>query len=970
MVEKKAKSKRERTEIEFPIVGIGASAGGLESFEQFFRKMPPDSGMAFVVIQHLDPTHVSGLTDLLQRYTKMSVFEATDGAQVRPNSVYVIPPHKDMVLVRGTLQLVDQTRRQAVSNTIDIFFRSLAEERQARAICIVLSGAATDGTSGLEAIKAGLGMAMVQDPVSAKYDSMPRSAIATELADFILPPAEMPEKLISYVQRFYGKPATRLPEAAKEDADSIHKIFFLVRMRTKHDFSGYKLPTLKRRIERRMSVNQFDKISDYIRLLEENPNEVDSLGRDFLINVTSFFREPEAFDSLKEKMKDILKDKTRGSAIRMWTVGCSSGEEAYSLVITIKECMDELGREFRLQAFGSDIDNHAVNRARAGIYPLSIAADVGEERLKRFFISKDNAYHIKREIRETTVFAVQDIINDPPFSKMDLISCRNLLIYLNRDTQKKVIPLLHYAMNTRGILFLGSSETIREFTDLFSELAPKWKIYGRKEQKNPAPMAFPIRPLTQRKHGPPPVETEVVVKAGARQLAEKVLLEALPPSVLIDEKRNVIYVHGEIDKYLKLPRGEIRLSLLEMAREGLRAGLTSAIQEASSQNKEVHRESLRVKSDGGIQLINVSVRPVAGPEEGQGRFVVVFQDAGHPEEQGLVKPGPKTTNAAGARIAELEQELEETRESLHSRIEELETGVEELQSTDEEFQSTNEELQSTNEELLTSQEELQSVNEELVTVNAEQQSTNASLSALNDDLINLFSSTDIAVVFLDEELSVKRYTPTATTLFSLIAIDIGRPIYHITTALAYDNLAEDAKEVLNTLIPVEKEVKTKDGRWFTIRIFPYRTSENAIAGLVLTFVETSRLQKLNQELKAAMDYANSIVATLREPFLILDAELRVISANHAFYRTFQVEPGETEGQLIFHLGDGQWDIPRLRELLEDVLPKNSTFEGFEVDHDFPNVGRRKIILNARQLFIEGGTVSHRVLLAMEDVTER
>jgi len=335
-----------------------------------------------------------------------------------------------------------------------------------------------------------------------------------------------------------------------------------------------------------------------------------------------------------------------------------------------------------------------------------------------------------------------------------------------------------------------------------------------------------------------------------------------------------------------------------------------------------------------------------------------------------VKSGPKITNAAEARIAELEQELEETRESLHSRIEELETGVEELQSTDEEFQSTNEELQSTNEELLTSQEELQSVNEELVTVNAEQQTTNASLSALNDDLINLFSSTDIAVVFLDEELSVKRYTPTATKLFSLIAVDIGRPIYHITTALAYDNLAEDAKEVLSTLIPVEKEVKTKDGRWFTIRILPYRTAENAIAGLVLTFVETSRLQKLNQELKAAMDYANSIVATIREPFLILDAELRVISANHAFYRTFQVEPGETEGQLIFHLGDGQWDIPRLRELLEDILPKNSTFDGFEVDHDFPNVGRRKIILNARQLFVEGGTVSHRVLLAMEDVTER
>ncbi len=967
---KKAKSKRERTEIEFPIVGIGASAGGLESFEQFFRKMPPDSGMAFVVIQHLDPTHVSGLADLLQRYTKMPVFEATDGARVKSNSVYVIPPHKDMALVRGTLQLVDQTRRQAVSNTIDIFFRSLAEERQARAICIVLSGAATDGTSGLEAIKAGLGMAMVQDPVSAKYDSMPRSAIATELADYILPPAEMPEKLISYVQRFYGKPATRLPEDVKEDADSIRKIFFLVRMRTKHDFSGYKLPTLKRRIERRMNVNQLDKISDYIRLLGDNPNEVDALGRDFLINVTSFFREPEAFDILKEKVKGLLRDKPRDSVIRMWTVGCSSGEEAYSLVITVKECMDELGREFPLQAFGSDIDSHAITRARAGIYPLRIAADVGEERLKRFFISKDHAYHIKREIRETMVFAVQDIISDPPFSKMDLISCRNLLIYLNRDTQRKVIPLLHYAMNTRGILFLGSSETIREYTDLFSELAPKWKIYERKEQKNPAPLAFPIRLLTQKAQGLPPVGTEAVVKAGARQLAEKVLLEALPPSVLIDEKRHVIYVHGEIDKYLKLPRGETRLSLLDMAREGLRAGLTSAIQDASSQNKEVRRESLRMKGDGGIQLINVSVRPVAGPEEGQRRFVVVFQEAGHPEEQGSVKSGPQITTEAEARIAELEQELEETRETLHSRIEELETGVEELQSTDEEFQSTNEELQSTNEELLTSQEELQSVNEELVTVNAEQQTTNASLSAVNDDLINLFSSTDIAVVFLDEELSVKRFTPAATKLFSLIANDIGRPLYHITTVLAYDTLAEEAKEVLNTLKPIEKEVKAKDGRWFTIRMFPYRTAENVIAGLVLTFVETSRLQKLNQELKAAMDYANSIVATIREPFLILDAELRVISANHAFYRTFHVEPGETEGRLIFDLGDGQWDIPRLRELLEDVLPQNSAFDGFEVDHDFPNLGRRKIILNARQLFVEEGGASHRVLLAMEDVTER
>ena len=970
MAEKKAKSKREIADIEFPIVGIGASAGGLEAFEQFFRKMPPDSGMAFVLIQHLDPTHVSGLAELLRRYTNMPVFEATDGARVEPNSVYVIPPHKNMVLARGALQLVEQTQRQAVSNTIDIFFRSLAEERQARAICIVLSGAAMDGTSGLEAVKAELGMAMVQDPVSAKYDSMPRSAIATELADFILSPAEMPEKLIYYVRKFYGKPGMMLPEAAKENTESLHRIFTIVRKRTKHDFSGYKLPTLKRRIERQMRVNQLDKISDYIRVLEEDPNEVDALGRDFLINVTSFFREPEAFDVLKEKMKGLLKDRPRGSAIRMWTVGCSSGEEAYSLVIMIKECMDELGQEFPLQAFGSDIDSHAISRARAGVYPLSIAADVGEERLKRFFVNKDNAYHIKREIRETTVFAVQDIIGDPPFSKMDLVSCRNLLIYLNRDTQRRVIPLLHYALNPRGILFLGSSETIGEFADLFSELAPKWKIYGRNEQKNPEPITFPIRLLTQRTPGLPAPETELAAKASARQMAEKALLEALPPSVLIDEKRNVVYVHGELDKYLKLPRGETRLGLLDMAREGLRAGLTSAIQEASSQKKEAHRESLRVKSDGGVQLINISVSPVAGPEEEQGRLVVVFQDARHPAEHGPVKPEPVHTNVAEVRVAELERELEETRESLHSRIEELETGVEVLRSTDEEFQSANEELQSTNEELLTSQEELQSVNEELVTVNAEQQITNATLSALNDDLINLFSSTDIAVIFLDEGLRIKRYTPTATKLFNLIATDIDRPIYHITMALAYNDLAEDAKKVLNTLIPLEKEVKAEDGRWFTIRIFPYRTVENAIAGLVLTFVETSRFQKMNQELRAAMEYANSIVATLREPFLILDAELRVISANPAFYRTFKVEPRETEGRLIFDLGDGQWNIPRLRELLEDILPKDSTFEGFEVDHDFPNVGHRKIILNARQLFVEGEAVSRRVLLAMGDVTER
>ncbi|MBI4330298.1 MAG: PAS domain-containing protein [Chloroflexi bacterium] len=955
----------------FPIVGIGASAGGLDAFEQFFKHMPADSGIAFVLVQHMDPARDSNLPELLRRYTAMPVNQAADGIKVEPNSVYIIPPNKNLAILNGVLQLLEPTSLTR-GHTVDFFFRSLAEDMGDRAIGIVLSGTGADGTQGVREIKGSLGMVMVHEPETAAYNGMPRSAVETGLADFVLPPAKMPEQLAKYVRQTFTRLAHQRHSEMEKAADSLKKIFFLIRNEIGHDFSGYKEPTIIRRIERRMSVNGVDNINRYVAFLQEHPGEIHALDKDFLINVTGFFRDAEAFHALKEQVRELVKRKPEGGQLRVWVPGCATGEEAYSVAIVVCEIAGELKMDLQIQIFATDIDGDAAKTARAAAYPLSIARDVGEERLRRFFSKKNNFYHVKNEIREAVVFAVQNILKDPPFSRMDIISCRNLLIYLNAALQKKLLPLLHYALARDGILFLGPSESIGQFTNLFYTLDRKWKIYQRLQPATGDAPAFYFPAPAERPAGlpgealPPATGT---TSLSLPELAEKTLgLAFIPPSVIIDRNHRIIFVHGRTGKFLEPAPGAPNWTLPEMARDDIKADLAAAINEARLQRKQVVRRGLRLRHNGSPIFVDLTVRPLVEPGPLSGLFLVFFEEAPGPEKETAAATGRPFKARRGTRLAALEGELRETRESLQTAIEEMETSNEELKSANEEYQSTNEELQSTNEELETSREELQSLNEELMTANAELQLKNDEMEKVSDDIGNLLNSTTVATIFVDNDLLIRRYTPTATGILNLLETDIGRPMEHITSRLAYEDLVSDARKVVETRQPRETEVQTRDGRWYLMRILPYRTREDIEAGDVISFIDIDERKRLNQKLRAALDYAESVVDTLREPLLVLDADLRVVSANRSFHRTFRMVTEDARGKLIYDLGGRQWDIPELRRLLEDILPKNTIFENFEVNYDFPGLGCRRLLLNARRLQDEAGAPG-RILLAIEDAGE-
>ncbi len=961
----------------FCTVGMGASAGGLEAFEAVFRNMPENPGMAFVVVPHLDPTHISILPQLIQKCTKMQAIQAEDGLKVLPNTIYIVPPNKDLSIFHGTLQLVEPTGSRAVRLPINYFFRSLAQDQKEKAICIVLSGMGMDGSLGLRAIKEGLGMAMVQTPETAKYDSMPRSAIQTGLADYVLPPEKMGEHLVEYAKRATCRVAPGAFHKDGEATDAMQKIYILLRAQTGHDFSLYKATTVWRRIEKRMDVHQLDRVSSYVRYLQENPQEVDILFKELLIGVTRFFRDPEAFQILKEKIfPGYLRDKPDNDAIRVWVAGCSSGEEAYSVAMIVSECMEKLDQPFHVQIFATDIDADAIAIARVGIYPESITADVNADRLRRFFSKEDGSYRVKKNIREMLVFAPHDILKDPPFTKLDLVCCRNLLIYLESVLQKKLFPLFHYSLKPKGILFLGSSENIGGSGDLFSASDRKWKIFTRKDSARGAQtvMEFSPSPLAEKA---PEIHLWKSGDASIRQLAEGFLTKSYaPPSVLINAKGDIQYVHGRTGKYLEPAPGEAKFNVLDMAREGLRAELSRAIRKAVAEKQVVTCKNLRIKSNGEVQSVDLSVKPVMERGAPPGLLMVLFEDVGSAGKLMQVETKGKSQKKPDKHLEIVERELQYTKESLQSTIEELETVNEALNATNEELQSTNEELQSTNEELETSKEEQQSLNEEVVTVNSELQKKVDELSRTNNDMKNLLDSTEIPTIFLDKELNIKRFSSHATKMLPLIQSDIGRPISHIVSNLKQGNPAKDAEEVLKKPAIKELEVEAKDGHWYSMRILPYRTADNVIDGVVVSFLDihdrktiSSKIESLNQSLREAHDLAEGIIATLREPLLVLDQDLRVISANSSFYRTFEAHPESTEGRFIYDLGNRQWDIPGLRELLEKIIPENNVFEDYAVEHTFPTIGFRKMLLNARKI-APGKSGKALILLAIEEVTEK
>ena len=961
----------------FPIVGIGASAGGLEAFSQLLGHLPDQPGMAFVLIQHLDPKHESHLSELLARSTRMPVLEATNGLPVEPDHVYVIPPNAEMEIARGHLRVTPRPETSARHLSVDHFMRSLAQEQRIHAIGVVLSGTGSDGTLGLCEIKDVGGITFVQDEASARHSGMPRSALDCGCADFVLAPDAIAQRLAEIGRHPYLA-ADPVSEEEADAEEQFRNILATVRNVTGLDFSHYRDTTVRRRISRRMALHTQPSLSNYVQLLREDRSEVEALYRDLLINVTSFFRDPEMFEELRERIvPQILKDRPHSEPIRIWVPGCSTGQEAYSFAMMFAECLD--GRPYRqpIQIFATDVsDLMSIEKARAGVYPETIEGELSPQRLRRFFRKEDHLYRVEKSLRDSCTFARQNLIVDPPFSHMDLISCRNVLIYMAPTLQKRVLPIFHYALNLPGFLVLGSAETVGESTDLFDPIDRAHKIYSKKPATSRPHFQLPFdvhRPMPTpafraNAQGPLPSDFH-------READRVTLGRYAPPGVLVNENLEILQYRGRTGPYLESPPGEPTANLLKMAREGLFLDLRVAVGGAKERGAEVLREGILVKDGNGSRKINLRVIPVKPSGTSERCYLILFEEPVKPEPEGSASTEPVgadsgTSSETDRDATRLRHELSATKEFLQSLVEQQDAANEELRSANEEILSSNEELQSTNEELETAKEELQSTNEELTTVNEQLHHRNLELNLITNDLSNLLASTKIPVVMVGSDLRVRRLTPTVRGIMNLLPTDVGRPIGDINPNLDVPPLETLIAGVIERVDVVEQEVQDRDGRWWILRIHPYRTSDNKVDGAVLILLDIDRVKRAQREIievRESRDYARAIVETVREPLVVLDDGLQVEMANSAFYRTFGVSPEGTEGTLIYDLHDGQWNIPELRRHLEEVLPEKKSFEGVEIEHIFPSLGPRTMILNARGVYRENHAAL--VLLAIEDVTE-
>ncbi len=1070
------------------VVGIGASAGGLAALKTFFSHVPGDGGLTFVVVVHLSPDHKSHLAELLQPHVHFPVQQVTETTALEPNRMYVIPPNANLSAIDTHLRLSKLEDRRKERAPIDHFLRTLASTHDGNAVAVILTGTGSDGTLGIKDIKANGGLVIVQDPKEAEYDSMPQSAIATGLADYILPVAEIPQAIVRYDRT---EPRIAVPsddgEVPENEWTLLHKVIAQLRARTDRDFSRYKRATLLRRIGKRMQLNHIEDLAVYLDLLRERPEEVRALSDDLLITVTHFFRDPEVFEKLAvDILPPRFRDKTPRDVLRLWSVGCATGEEAYSLAMLLTEQAERHEAPPHLQVFASDLHADSLEIAREGFYPGDIAVDVSAERLKRFFIQENGGYRVKKDLRDLVIFAPHNILADPPFSRLDLISCRNLLIYLERDVQRDVIELFHYALNPEGVLMLGSAESV-EAIDLF-RVEDKRLCFFRKRHVPVREPRLPVFPLA-RARVPADIRsrTATAEPIAYGRLHQQMVEEYAPPSVLIGPDNQLVHLSQNAGRYLVHPGGEPTASVLKLVRPELRIELQSSLQAARENKKAFDTKPTLVQFDGHPRPVVLHVRPAAETER-DGFALVIFEER-EPQEDGEPSLlGQPAAHSQDQRIHDLEAELSLARQRLQANIEENETTQEEMKASGEEMQSTNEELRSTMEELETSKEELQSINEELQTVNQQNRHKVEELAQLSSDLQNLMASTDIATLFLDRELRILRFTPKLGDLFNVRVTDRGRPISDLTHRLGYPGLQRDAEAVLSSLMPIEREVQDNDGRWYLTRVLPYRSTEDRIEGVVLTFVDIDTRKKAEEALRASEErlrrmvnvdvvgvlvfdeagtlidsndaflkmtgysrqqvtarkltwremtppeytaiseqqleklastgrlgpyekeyfrsdgsrtcmlfvgtalgdgslieygidvsdrkraeamareasaYAESIIVSLHEPFLVLTPDLQVKSVNPAFYRYFKVQPAETLGRRIYDLGNGQWNIPVLRQLLEDILPKNHVIEEFEVVHEFENIGRRVMLLNARKLDSLG-----LILLVMRDNTER
>lgn len=851
---KKIKQKTESSENYFPIVGIGVSAGGLEALEQFFENMPHDNGMAFIVIQHLDPDHPSMMPELLQRITPMKVYQATDRLIVKPDHVYVIPPNKSMSIMNGILHLFQPIETRGLRLPIDYFFRSLAIDQKDKSIGIILSGMGTDGSLGFKAIKESNGLLLVQEPSDAKFEAMPRSAINAVQVDVIAKASELPRKLIEFIKHI---PLSKSgSNSAIKDTSNLEKIVILLRAQTGHDFSLYKKNTMFRRIERRMSVHQIDKTHNYVRFLQENPKETEILFKELLIGVTSFFRDAAVWEKLKNDIFPHLFEKfPNGYAFRAWVVACSTGEEAYSLAIIFKEAYEKIKHEknFTLQIFASDLEIDAIEIARRGEYSSNIVADVSSERISEFFTINGAGFKISSTIREMVVFANQNVIKDPPFTKLDFLSCRNMLIYMEAELQKKLMTLFHYSLHPGGILLLGSAENESCGNGYFTLLDSKLKFFKRSElPKIPELSNFPSSFSNTKIHLTEIQQKPMKEIENIQTLADRLLLQRFSPaSVLINDQGDILYITGKTGKYLEPAAGRANMNIYAMAREGLNTMLTGAIRKAKQNYEPVVLKNIKIGTNGGTQFVDVTIQQNQKPDALKGSIIIVFSDVATTIPEKSIKKS--TGKLSSIQHEEIESELQRANEELQSTREEMQTSQEELKSTNEELQSTNEELQSTNEELTTSKEEMQSLNEELQTVNMELQSKIGDFELANNDMINLLNSTDIATLFLDKELNIRRFTEQLIKIIKLRPADVGRPFTDLVNDLQYPDIAIHAREVLRTLVFRETAITTNSGSWFNVRIMPYRTFDDKIDGLVITFIDITVAKKLEIELNKTVE---------------------------------------------------------------------------------------------------------------------
>jgi len=969
----------------FPIVALGGSAGALEALQAFLDTLPGTCGMAFVVVTHQHPGRTSLLPELLAKHCALPVLAAAAGQRIEQDHVYVSVPDGQLTIRHGVLQRIKAARQgrkagqagaaATAHHPIDAFFRALATDQGGRAVAIVLSGTGTDGAVGIKAVKAQSGMVMAQQPEGARFDGMPTSAIATGLVDHVLPPGEMPATLAAYADMRERRVVEPGAAAHTLDEETLAEIFALLRTRTNHDFSGYKRTTLRRRIERRMNIHRLVGGADYVRFLRTRPHEIDLLFREIVISVTSFFRDREAWDSLASgPLVEAVREHPKDREFRAWVAGCATGEEAYTLAIVLCECMLQCGRGINVQIFATDVDSEGIEVARVGRYPSGIESDVPAQLLEKYFVKEQDHYRVSKDIREKVVFALQNVVQDPPFTRLDLVSCRNLLIYMQSGLQRKLLPIFHYALRPGALLFLGTSESLGEFAGEFDTVDGRAKVFRRK--KGPAINGLPditgYRTAVMRYETtsdgnlPGPEATRELARSVERLLAARYV----PPSVIVNDPGRVIYVHGRTGQYLEPAAGVVQNDLLDMAREGLRAPLGDVLRRLSGGEAEEIRSQARVRTNGGFDSVLIEARRIERPESLRGLRLVSFRpppdvhDTGTRHEAGGERAGkaaPIESGSAGPRIAQLELELEAMRADQQAVVEQLETSNEELQSTNEELQSTNEELQSTNEELETSKEEMESLNEELTTVNAELEAKVHEFVQANDDMQNLLNSTDIATLFLDEQLHIKRFTKEARKLVALRESDVGRPLSELSSTLRYDSLLDDARAVLDTLQPSEAHVQTTAGDWYLMRLVPYRTTENMIDGLVITFIDIAGVKKAEYW----QDFFRRVLDTLPEPIIVVDDALHVVSSNTHFSRLVHVDANQVNGRSLVELGDGEQGGATLEERLRAILERGHIADEPAIEVTFRHSGRR-MSLEPRMLDAEPGGPAMLLLVVREN----